>query len=230
MHGLLVTGTDTGVGKTTVAVGILRLAFRKSLRLVPFKPVETGCSSGPDDARRLCAAAALPGLNPSDVCPFPLRHALAPSVAARLAGVTISTEDLLRRARDLAARGDALLVETAGGLLTPYGPGITSATLAELFDMDVLIVAANRLGTINHTALTLHAVRSRGLRLAGLILSDISTALTADRPFNAGEIAAQTGVEPLGTLRYCASVDPDQVADAAQTDLNLSGILAGALI
>jgi dethiobiotin synthetase len=229
MRGLLVIGTDTGVGKTTVSVGLLRLAFRRGFRLIPFKPVETGCAPAADDARRLCEAAALPGLNPSEVCAYPFTPALAPSVASRLAGIPISPQRLLERARDLAARGDALLVESAGGLLTPYGQGLTSAGLADLFDIDVLLVAANRLGTINHVALTLGEIRRRRLSFAGLILSDVSTVIAPDRVFNASEITAETGTTPLGTLRHCPIDDPDRLADAAAADLDLTGLLHGAL-
>ncbi len=227
MRGLVLVGTDTGVGKTTVACSLLRLASRKGFRLLPFKPVETGCAPFPADALRLIDAAALPDLAPEQICPLQFAAPLAPSVAARLAGRPISPDTLLLAGSALAQRGDALLVETAGGLLTPYAPGTTSASLATLFAMDVLLVAANRLGTINHTALAVAELSHRHLPLAGIVLVDVSPLPAPDGPFNAHEIEVLTGIAPLGTLRHCPTLHPDALADAAATDLDLSRLLGG---
>jgi dethiobiotin synthetase len=230
--GLLVCGTDTGVGKTTVACGLLRLARRRGLRLVPFKPAETGhteSSGGPSDAQRLCDAAALPGLSTEDICPFRFADPVAPSVAARMAGTAIDAGALLKAASALRRRGDALLVESAGGLYTPYGAGITSATLSELLDIDILLIAANRLGTINHTALALAEIHRRRLRFAGVVLVDTAAEPSPDRPHNAGEIQALTGVRPRGTLPHCSGAGPDEIADTLAAHVDLDGLLAGAL-
>ena len=228
-RGLLLVGTDTGVGKTTLAVGLLRLGHRRGFRIVPFKPVETGCSPHALDARRLWEAASIPALTPDEVAPFRFAPPVAPAVAARLAGTALSPTTLFA-ARPLAASGNALLVESAGGLLTPYSPGCTSATLATLFDIDVLLVAANRLGTINHTALALGELRRLSLRLAGLVLVDLLPTRTLDQDHNAAEISALTGVSPLGTLRYCARTDADTLADAVSADLALDRLFGGALL
>jgi dethiobiotin synthetase len=231
MTGLLIAGTDTGVGKTTVACGLLALARRRSLSLLPFKPVETGFAEGESDAARLLEASGRTDLSLADVCPFRFAAPVAPSVAAHLAGTSISPASVQNAARRLATRGAALLVETAGGLLTPYGPGFTGATLAELLDIDILLVAASRLGTINHTVLTLAELRRRKLRCAGLILVETTPEATPDRPFNAAEIEAASGMAPLGTLRYCPPLaDADRIADALITDVRLHELLGGALV
>jgi len=227
--GICVVGTDTGVGKTTVACGLLRLARRGGFRLIPFKPVETGCDPFPADAERLRRAADVPELTTSDVCPVALVEPVAPSVAARLEARAILLDDLVEQGTRLLARGDALLVEGAGGLLTPYGPRVTVATLAERLGLDVLIVAANRLGTINHTALTYAEVTRRRLRCAGIVLVDVSPTGGPDRASNADEIAALTERTPLGTLRFCPSLDPDAIADAVARDVDLRGLFDGRL-
>lgn len=229
-RGLLLVGTDTGVGKTSVGVGLLRLAYRKKFRLIPFKPVETGCDPAAQDATRLCAAAPLSDLAPTDVCPLRFTPPVAPSVAARLAGRPIEEHALRQHASLLIRRGDALLVESAGGLLTPYAPGLTSVSLADLFDIDVLLVSANRLGTINHTALALAELARRRVRLAGLVLVNVNGISSPDQPHNAAEIAALSGVAALGTLRYSATTDPDSLADALLEDVNLAGLFGGALL
>ncbi|MES1204301.1 MAG: dethiobiotin synthase [Pseudomonadota bacterium] len=227
--GIFLVGTDTGVGKTAVAQGLLRLARRRGFRLAPYKPVETGWHPGATDARRLLEAATLTDLTLEDVCPHPFAPPVAPSVAARLAGQSLSAAAILRHGRELASRADGLLVECAGGLLTPYAPGLTSASLAELFAMDVLVVSANRLGTVNHTALTVAEARRRRLRLAGAALVQVSRVPEPDHASNAAEIHALTGVALLGTLGHCPTQDPDALADAVARDLDLTTILDGAL-
>lgn len=230
MRGLFLIGTDTGVGKTTLGCGLLRLAHRRRFALVPFKPVETGCDPVPHDADRLRTAAALPGLNTADVCALPLVAPIAPSVAARLENRHIDLEYLVRHAKGLARRGDALLVEGAGGLLTPFGSEASAATLASLLDVAVLIVAANRLGTINHTALTFAELQRRGLSCAGIVLVNTTPELGPDGEFNAEEIHAATGRKPLGTLRHCEDrTNPDVLADAVAGDLELGELLEGRL-
>lgn len=229
VRGLLLVGTDTNVGKTSLAEGLLRLAARKRFRLVPFKPVETGCQPTAQDAARLTNAAALPLLSTRDVCPVQLGPPVAPATAARLAGKAINPDTLVAAATAMCRHGDALLIESAGGLLTPYGPGITSASLSVLFDVDVLLVSANRLGTINHTALALAELARRGLPTAGWVLVQVSPASTPDQPHNAAEITALTGQPPLGTLRFCPDPTPDRLADAVAADLALGTLLGGAL-
>jgi len=229
VRGLFLIGTDTGVGKTAVGQGLLRLAHRRGFRLVPYKPAETDWQATTSDAQRLLDAAALPGLTIADVCPFPFPDAVAPSVAARLSGRPLSTSILVAHGEAQAARGDALLIEAAGGLLTPYGPGLTSASLAYHFGIDILVVAANRLGTINHTALTLAELSRRALRLAGFVLVDVNPLPGPDHATNAAEIATLTGVFPLGVLRHSQSLDADSLADAVAQDLDLSTVLDGAL-
>ena len=229
MTGLILLGTDTGVGKTTLACGLLHLARLNAFPLVPYKPAETGCNPRPEDAVRMLDAAGIADLTVADVCPYPLRTPVAPSVAARLEGRLIEKAVLLERAAALSSRGRPLLVEGAGGILTPYAPGLDGATLAELFDLDVLLVSANRLGTINQTRLALEALDRRGLRCRGFALVDVSPVPGPDSATNVREIQAATGASTLGILRFVAEPTPVNLASAVKTDLDLSLILDGAL-
>jgi dethiobiotin synthetase len=233
-RGLCLLGSDTGVGKTTLAVGLLRLARQKSVPLLPYKPVETGCSSSPTDVDRLVQASSTPGLSPETVGTYRFQEPVAPSVAARRTAQSIKLDVILRRAGELAASGAHVLVETAGGVLTPYGPAFTSTTIAEAlsdrFAFNILLVAANRLGTINQTALALaHLARTR-CRVAGVVLVDVHSDRTPDHPFNADEIHALTGARILGTLRYCPTSSPDAIADAVAADIDLRPLLDGVLV
>ncbi len=178
MAGFLVTGTDTGVGKTYVACGIIRALKRMGVRVHPFKPVETGCSSVPEDALALAEAA---GVSPEDVVAYTFREPLAPAVAERLEGGKIDVMRIISRFRELEGSSDVVLVEGAGGLLVPITGSFTYADLAALLGIPVLVVARSRLGTINHTLLTLRVLRAYGLRELGVVVNGYRGEDTAER-------------------------------------------------
>jgi dethiobiotin synthetase len=249
MRGVLLLGTDTGVGKTALGRGLLHLAHQRGLTLVPFKPVETGCAPDPADAQGLLEAATccdcgrraapmvpahgdlsrLRTLSRADICPYRFPEPIAPSAAARAAGTTIEPAVLARTAARLASLGDALLVEGAGGVLSPYGPRLSGASLAELLALDVLLVAANRLGTINHTALAVAELRRRGLVLRGIVLVNVTSEGGPDRADNAAEIEASTGIAPLGILRHTPVPTAQALAEHAAADLDLRPLFGGRL-
>jgi dethiobiotin synthetase len=211
--GLFVTGTDTGVGKTTLSVAILRFAARAGQRVVPFKPAETGCDPDPKDAFRLWEAARLPIPRPS-VCLYSFPLPAAPAAASAAHGIAITLDAIVDRARELRQAGDGLLVEGAGGLLAPYAPALTGADIAKALNFPVLVVARASLGTINHTALTVAELRRRGLALFGIILVQTTPQPGPEHASNAPLIEALTGVRPLGTFPYVSSPDADSLADA----------------
>ena len=204
MSALFVTGTDTGVGKTFVACALATALRTAGRRVAVMKPVETGVTGGPEDALRLAAAAGDPAPL-DDVCPYRFRAPLAPSVAARLEGVTIDTEHLVDLILRRAATADVLLVEGAGGLLVPVAARSTWADVAARARLPVLIVAANRLGTINHCALTARAAAAAGLAVRGFVLSQTSAEADPSAPTNAGAIAELTGLRCRGVVAHHAS-------------------------
>jgi len=211
-----VTGTDTGVGKTLVAMALLRLALRRGLTPIPFKPAETGCAPDPADARALWLAARPPVVE-AEVCLYALRLPAAPAQAATAEGVKIDLHRIADRASVLAAKGDLLIVEGAGGLLVPYSDGVTCADLAARLNLPLLVVARTALGTVNHTALTLREAARAGLDVAGLILNRTTHEEGPHESGNAELIAKLTGCRPLGTLPWLPpelARDPDAAADA----------------
>jgi dethiobiotin synthetase len=220
-RGLFVTGTDTAVGKTTVGVGLARLALTRGRIPIPYKPVETGCAPEPTDARRLWEAAR-PPTTLAETCPFPLALPAAPAAAAMDAGVALDPDELVRPAFDLAGRGDYLLVEGAGGLLVPYAGSITNADLAARFGLPLLVVGRTALGTINHVCLTLAELSRRGLPLAGLLLVRTTPEAGPHEATNADLIEAVAGTRPLGTLPFLPAAeanDPDRIAAALEAAL-----------
>ena len=215
-RGLFVTGTDTGVGKTLIAAGLARLALRRGLAPIPFKPVETGCDPEPTDARRLWRAAA-PPIDPADVCMHALTLPAAPALAAAAAGLHIDLIAVADRAYTLGRRGGFLLVEGAGGLLVPYSGGETAADLAARIGLPLLIVGRTALGTINHVALTLAEAARRRLRVTGYILNRTTQEEAPHESGNGQMITAVTGLAPLGIVPHLPADirdDDDRLADA----------------
>ena len=226
--GLFIAGTDTGVGKTMIASAILRYArTRRGQNLIPFKPVETGVERIPEDAARLLEASLAP-VTLAAVCPFPLSLPAAPQAAAAAAGLTLSLDSLRDHADRLAARGAGLVVESAGGLLAPYAPGVTGADLAAALGLPILLVARTALGTINHVALTVHELTRRALPLAALILVQTQPDRGPHEPGNLALIEQLTGVRAAGIMGYVAEPTPDALAQAlahAVTDATLRHLL-----
>ncbi|HEV8644760.1 MAG TPA: dethiobiotin synthase [Burkholderiales bacterium] len=172
-RGYFVTGTDTGVGKTRIATALLRAFARRGLRAVGMKPVAAGCEQADgalvsEDVTALTAASTVAA--PVDLInPYRFQPAIAPHLAAELAGETIS----LQRIRDayvaLEARADRVVVEGAGGFLVPLNEREDFGDLARLLELPVLVVVGMRLGCLNHALLTAEAVQRRGLLFAGWV-------------------------------------------------------------
>ena len=175
MNALFVSGTDTGCGKTQVACALARGLRASGRRVRVLKPVETGCAERdgllvPADALALAAAAGDDA--PLDrLCPYRLRLAAAPEVAARAQGIELEPQRIAAALVLARSDADAVLVEGAGGLLVPLAAELDMAGLARDLELPVLIVARARVGTINHTLLTLEAAAARGLRVLGVAIS-----------------------------------------------------------
>lgn len=203
MSAVFVTGTDTGVGKTYVACALARALRARGRRVAVVKPVETGVAGEPADAGRLREAAGDPAPL-DDVCPYRFRAPLAPAVAAAEARVAIDVDRIVALLRRRAAEADVLLVEGAGGLLVPIADRTTWADVAARARLPLLVVAANRLGTVNHTALTARVAAAMDLRTHGFVLSHPTPATDASAASNAATIAALTGLRCLGVVAHGA--------------------------
>lgn len=165
-----VTGTDTGVGKTYVTALLTRALRRAGLDTVAVKPI---CCGPRDDVEILCAASEHE-LTPDETNPVWLDAPAAPLVAARRENTTVDLAALGAWFDEMQSGRISLFVEGVGGWLVPVADGKTSADLAVMFGLPVLVVVANKLGCLNHTLLTLESIRARGLSCAGLILNNPS--------------------------------------------------------
>lgn len=204
MTALLITGTDTGIGKTYAACGLAR-AWRAAGRDVGVvKPFASGAVRGRhEDVDALMAAS---GTRDSfeDVCPYLFRDPLAPSVAAKREGRAVSMAKAAAAARRVIARHDVTVVEGAGGLLVPVTARETIAEFAKRLRLPVLIVARPALGTLNHTRLTVEAARARGLRVLGIVVSFATPRRGLAERTNLGVLAAHAGAPLLAALRHGA--------------------------
>jgi len=212
---LFVTGTDTGVGKTFVACALATALRTGGRRVGVMKPVETGVVDRPEDALRLAAAAG--DASPlDDICPYRLRAPLAPSVAAAGEGVVIDVDRLVQAIARRAAGVDVLLVEGAGGLLVPIAGTTTFLDLAVRAALPVLLVGANRLGTVNHCALSARVARLAGLDLRGFVLSQPAAQTDESSATNAEVVATLTGLRCRGVLPHLP--DPATAATLLEID------------
>lgn len=165
-----VTGTDTGIGKTVVSRAIVASLGANGRRVAAMKPVESG---GTEDAEALWRVSGMS--HPRDlVCPVSLAEPLAPMVAAQRANTPIDLGVIDSAFRRLTSGSDAIVVEGAGGLLVPITKVESFATLFARWKLELVIVAPNRLGTINHTLLTVRVAREHGLRIRAIVLNTIT--------------------------------------------------------
>lgn len=151
---IFITGTDTGVGKTFVAAEMTREARKSGARVAAVKPV---CSGGRNDARKLRAAAGRV-LSLDEVNPWHFRAPVAPVLAARAEKRRLTRAQVLAHIRKIARRFDLVVVEGAGGLLSPLGEDFDSRDLIAELDAEPVIVCPNKLGAINQVLLTLAAL------------------------------------------------------------------------
>lgn len=176
-----VTGTDTEVGKTTIAAGLLHAARRAGLSTAAAKPVASGCEMTAgglrnSDALALLAECTLP-MRYEQVNPFAFEPAIAPHLAAREAGVELSVERLAEPVRRmLALQADFSLVEGAGGWRVPLAGRENLSDLVLLLGLPVILVVGVRLGCINHALLSAEAIERDGLRLTGWVANIVDPA------------------------------------------------------
>jgi dethiobiotin synthetase len=192
---VFITGTDTGVGKTHITRLILADLRQRGIDAVGYKPVACGDR---DDARILAEASG--GLSLDAVNPVHLQTPVAPYVAGLLENRTVDSAGLLAGFHQLAAAHTQVIVEGAGGWEVPIAPGYRISDLAHDLALPVIIVTANRLGALNHTLLTVAAIRAKGLVCAGIILNQLDDELDTAMITNKGVLEDLTGVPLLDHL------------------------------
>ncbi|MFK7909171.1 MAG: dethiobiotin synthase [Akkermansiaceae bacterium] len=193
MKGLFVTGTDTDAGKTYVSSLILKALRAEGIDAVGYKPI---CCGGREDAYALQSASG-GMIDLDEVNPCWMRSASAPYVAGMFENKGLDTADLIVRAHAMAENHELVLCEGAGGWKVPILKDYLMADFAKDLGWPVLLVVGNRLGALNHTALTVESMRASGIEPVGMVFNNLSDELDTAEITNKGIAEEMTGVPVL---------------------------------
>jgi len=221
MSGIFVTGTDTDIGKTEVALGLMAALQRRGLTVLGMKPVASGClphDAGPrsEDALRLLEQGSSE-VDYATVNPFAFRPPIAPHVAAGQAGDEITLVPIRAAFDRLSKQAQWVVVEGVGGWRVPLGPALAVSDLPEALGIPVVRVVGLRLGCLNHALLSAESIRARGLALVGWVANVLDPDMPV-RDENVATLAALLGAPSLGVVPWLAAPTPDQVAKHLSID------------
>ena len=219
LRGLFVTGTDTGVGKTVVSSALLHRC-RGSLPVAYWKPIQTGIEQDNDTAE----AARLGACEPHEVLEAGIRlpRPLSPHLAAKLSGTSIAIEPVLEHLLH-DTRKAFWIVEGAGGLLVPINETEMMADLMARLGWPIVVAARSSLGTINHTLLTLEALRRRSLRVLGVVMVGDRNSENRDAVARYGKVAV------IGEMPFFNPLTPEAVKAWAVKELDPDFLLQAGL-
>ncbi|MGB7931222.1 MAG: dethiobiotin synthase [Gammaproteobacteria bacterium] len=222
--GYFITGTDTGVGKTLVTLGLMRRLQARGRRVVAMKPVASGCRRTAQglrnaDALLLQRQGSLP-LEYREVNPYAFEPAIAPHLAAAEAGRRIEFSTIMTTYRHLAAQADQVCVEGIGGWLVPLNEAQTTADLAAELGLGIILVVEIRLGCLNHALLTQAAIAGAGLHLAGWVANQPSPG--CDRAGDIiGALRSRLAAPLLGTVPFMPGCSAAEVAACLDPDTKI---------
>lgn len=214
-RGYFITGTDTGVGKTAVTLGLMAYLQAQGKTIAAMKPVASGCertAAGPvnEDALQLQRQSSV-ALPYALVNPYAFEPPIAPHIAAAQAGVTIATDTIHSACEDIAARADLVLVEGVGGWQVPLNDDETLADLAGALGLEVILVVGIRLGCLNHALLTAQSIMASGCTLAGWVANRLPPAAECARE-NINALKSRLLFPYLGEVPVMQCVEPELVA------------------
>ena len=231
--GVFIAGTDTGVGKTTIAAGLARFLKNRGIDVGVMKPVETGCSCikeelVPRDSLLLKKAAKVEDeLNM--INPYRFEKPLAPLVAAEMEGGEINLRRLKSCFYNLKKRHQFIIVEGIGGLLVPLTPRVFTFDLIRLFNLPIVMVAKNSLGTINHTLLSLKWAETHRVEVIGMILNNIMEEQGLAEYTNFWALQRLIKIPILGVLPYYTYMEEENkipsLGKLIEENIDLSCIL-----
>ncbi len=214
MRGVFVTGTDTGVGKTFVSAAIAAALRAAGRDVGAFKPAVTGLDEPSPDGvpmdHELVGGCA--GVSPGVVAPLTFAPAVSPHLAASMAGVEISRDDVLASYAAACDGHDVMVVEGVGGLLVPMSMAWSVRDFAVDIGLPVVIAARPALGTINHTLLTIESARSVGLDVRGVVMGPWPDEPSVMERDNRRTVAELSGVEVVTIPAL--TPEPEQLAAA----------------
>lgn len=228
MKHFFITGTDTEIGKTFAMCALMQALRDHHVNVVPMKPIAAGsvkidCVICNEDVHKLLSVYATP-LDVRLVNPYCFDAPIAPHVAAKLQEIVISMDVITSAFHVLAATHDVVLVEGAGGFLVPLSDVASMAELPSALGLDVILVVGLRLGCLNHALLTVEAIQSRGLRLAGWIGNVVDPNMSV-RAENIATLRAKINAPCLGILPRISTTDVVSAAHESATHLQIESLL-----
>jgi dethiobiotin synthetase len=214
-RGFFITGTDTGVGKTVVTLGLMAQLQAQGKTVAAMKPVASGCERGSgglvnDDALQLLRQSSV-DLTYAQVNPYAFEPPIAPHIAAARVGVTISIETIRTACDAIAGRADCVLVEGVGGWQVPLNCDETLADLAAALGLGVILVVGVRLGCLNHALLTAESIVASGCVPAGWVANRLPPGADATEE-NITALKSRLSFPYLGEVPAMKRPDPRQVA------------------
>ena len=216
-----IAGTDTDVGKTLVAAGLLVAAKNHGLTTVALKPLAAGCEKTEAGLRNadalLLQSVITQPLMYEQINPIALESAIAPHIAAQQEKRVLSADRIAGFCRGSLNQADFTLVEGAGGWRVPLNPQETLADVAKILRLPVILVVGVRLGCINHALLTVEAIRNDGLQLAGWVANCIDANMPVLQE-NIYSLAARIPAPCLGVVPRLDNAVPDAIASELDAD------------
>ena len=235
MKALFITGTDTGVGKTTVSVGLSAFfSLNKNMDVGVMKPFESGLSKRDKDLLPwdgICLKEASGSNDDLEmVSPYTFEAPLAPEVAAMLEHVKIDLELIDRIYNKLLKIHDMVIIEGAGGVLVPIKKDFFYADLIKRWDVPTIIVSRLSLGTINHTLLTSLYLQTMGIKVVGVILNDTEGTNDLAAKTNPEVLKRYLNVPVLGIFPYMkdllkGNMDRELLADTFERYIDVGTLL-----
>jgi dethiobiotin synthetase len=211
MSSFFITGTDTDIGKTIVTTLLAAYFQKQGKHVIPYKPIQSGAI---EDGGKLVAPdiqiyqLAFPKLNEEEANTYLLKMPSSPHLASREDGVNILSSKIIQHFRLLEQKYDMVLVEGAGGLIVPlHDNGYCMIDLIKALSIPVVLVARAGLGTINHTVLSVMAMRNAGIPIAGIILNQVTDGDSSIEQDNKRMIEHLTNVPIIGMIPYLKNVE-----------------------
>lgn len=233
MTGIFVTGTDTNVGKTVIAAGLAGALKNKGYSIGVMKAVQSGAGMrngtlySPDAEFMVKVVETKDGMEL--ICPYLLKEAMAPGVAAEIEGISIEIDIIKNAYMELKKKHDIVIVEGAGGIAVPVKKEFLVSDLIKYMEIPAIIVARAGLGTINHTVLTIEHAKRSGIKIMGIIMNNYRGGSVEDK--NPGIIKELTGIPISGIIPNDPSISsengiPGNIVSLIEKNVDLDRIIS----
>ncbi|WP_017727659.1 dethiobiotin synthase [Halalkalibacterium ligniniphilum] len=225
--GLFITGTDTEVGKTIVAASLAAYFQNQGCDIGVFKPMMSGLKrEDPNSDASLLKKMSKDSSSLKEINPFQFDEPLAPYIAAKRQGISISMEEVEQAWKEINHKHEFFLVEGAGGFMAPMGASYYTGHVAKMIDFPLVIVARPGLGTVNHTLLTIEAARNMGLTVNGVIINGLHEEKKSIAEETNPRLIEEFGHVPvLGTLPWMDQIERKTMIEMVGKRLSINGLI-----